>query len=546
MQPTIDALDDEQWSKLVQDVAFLFDDLTLKRGFQYYKQKRVRPFTLTESRKLLTLVEGMEDYSVMIDLDNLGHSRCECPVKGPCKHMAAVLMSYAEMGERSVQILANAKSAASLQPPASPKLPPGSASMLARQNLLQEQGSRLPEGNLAAWREFCVSCTAPVAQSIRTPGYAEKALAAISKFKPAMSPATDQMFKLHAHLFVLEMLIKPQGLGQSAAASSMGYFAHLSVTEQQEFIEQLLAQVLPLDAEPEQWPRIKELLAYLRQEMLSEARGRSREQPYFSMAYELFWEGWLRPNLTDDSLYAEELRQLHSAESELGSSLSRYSWLLSQSRMHLYLREDDAAWELLHTVAASPVLLPEELLSFLKPLLQSKEWDRLVAWLVETGQLLSNRIYANLNDYSVYWDEAIAQRPKAEPLMWITLKSMLPLASEIYSEKLLAHEQWQAWMDYQLTQNKGPADFRVKMLQPLEKHAPETLLPFYHQAVERYVREKNRQSYKAAVKLLKRLAKLYKKLKREERWEQYLELFTTRHSRLRALQEELRKGNLMS
>ncbi|MNT90218.1 hypothetical protein D3C72_2310820 [compost metagenome] len=57
--------------------------------------------------------------------------------------------------------------------------------------------------------------------------------------------------------------------------------------------------------------------------------------------------------------------------------------------------------------------------------------------------------------------------------------------------------------------------------------------------------EKNRHSYKAAVKLMKRLAKLYKKLKREERWEEFLEVFTSRNSRLRALQEELRKGKLI-
>lgn len=546
MQPITEILDDEQWSKLVQDAAFLFDDLTLKRGFQYYKQKRVRPFTLTESRKLLTLVEGMEDYSVMIDLDNLGHSRCECPVKGPCKHMAAVLMNYADMANRSVQMIANAKAAASLQTTAGSKTGSATEAKLARQSLLQKHSSQLPEGGLTAWREYCIACSSPVAQSIRTPGYPEKAMAVITTYKPSMSPAADKLFQLYTHLFLLEMLTRPQGPAYSTVSSSLGYFTHLSVAEQLQSIEQLLAQPLPLRAEPEQWPRAKELLADLRQHMLSEARGRLRERPYFSMTYQLFWDNWLTPNMDDSSLYEEELHSLRAAEDQWGTSLSRHSWLLAQSRMHLYLREDDEAWERLRTAADSPALQPEELLSILEPLARAQDWDRLISWLVKTGQLLSSRIYVNLDDYSAYWDQALAQRPEAEDVMWKSLKSMLPLAADIYSEKLLAHEQWQAWMDYQLTQNKGPADFRVKMLQPLEKHAPETLLPFYHQAVERYVREKNRQSYKAAVKLLKRLAKLYKKLKREERWEQYLELFTTRHSRLRALQEELRKGNLMS
>ena len=101
-------------------------------------------------------------------------------------------------------------------------------------------------------------------------------------------------------------------------------------------------------------------------------------------------------------------------------------------------------------------------------------------------------------------------------------------------------------MDYQLSIGKEPLDFRVSVMQPIEKHEPELLLPFYHQAVERYILLKNRVSYKAAVKLLKRLSKLYKKIKQEERWEQFITAFASRHSRLRALQEELRKGKLIS
>jgi uncharacterized Zn finger protein len=82
-------------------------------------------------------------------------------------------------------------------------------------------------------------------------------------------------------------------------------------------------------------------------------------------------------------------------------------------------------------------------------------------------------------------------------------------------------------------------------LQPIEKDAPELLLPFYHQAVERYIAHKNRDGYKAAVKLLKRLSKIYKKMKREEPWEQFITALAVRNSRLRALQEELRKGKLI-
>lgn len=124
MQPTY-TMDDTQWSKLIQNVAYYFDDLTLKRGFQYYKQSRVRSFTMTEPAKMNALVEGREDYRVSIDLDSFTRCHCNCPVSGHCKHMAAVLLSYAEQQNRSVQVLANAK-AASFLPKTSSSSPVGS------------------------------------------------------------------------------------------------------------------------------------------------------------------------------------------------------------------------------------------------------------------------------------------------------------------------------------------------------------------------------------------------------------------------------------
>jgi hypothetical protein len=301
---------------------------------------------------------------------------------------------------------------------------------------------------------------------------------------------------------------------------------------------------LPLAEAPEEWPRVYDTIAYLRGEMLTEARDRSRDQPYFSYCYTLLWTNWITPNLSGPELYAEELEHLRTAGQALGAAASRHALLLAESRMNYSLHDDAAAMEQLRAAAERPGLHPQELISFLPPLAEARQWTRLTAWLAEIGPLLSSRLY-NLQEYAGYWDEAVRHLPEAEPRMWDTLAGMLPLSREIYEEQLLTYGKWQEWMDMQLSAGRQPADFRVSDLQPVEKNAPELLLPFYHQAVERFVLDKNRHSYKAAVKLLKRLSKLYKKLKREARWAEFLEAFTDRHSRLRALQEELRKGKLI-
>jgi sulfur transfer protein SufE len=56
---------------------------------------------------------------------------------------------------------------------------------------------------------------------------------------------------------------------------------------------------------------------------------------------------------------------------------------------------------------------------------------------------------------------------------------------------------------------------------------------------------KNREHYKEAVRKLKKLRMLYKKLKRLSEWEEFLDILMTRTKRLRAFHEECRKGKLI-
>ncbi len=94
----------------------------------------------------------------------------------------------------------------------------------------------------------------------------------------------------------------------------------------------------------------------------------------------------------------------------------------------------------------------------------------------------------------------------------------------------------------QLANRVSPNDLYSVDLQSVEKQNPALVLPLYHQAVERCIAGKNRTAYKSATKLLKKLNNLYKKLDRLNDWEDYIYRLAVKYSRLRALQEELRKG----
>ncbi|MBJ8191537.1 SWIM zinc finger family protein, partial [Bacillus cereus] len=107
MKPTY-LMDDTQWQQLIQNVADHFNDVTIKRGFQYFKQGKVKEFAMPDADHIAAVVDGSELYEVDLHLSAFAASRCTCPVHTNCKHMIAVLLNYANEQERSVHALVHA------------------------------------------------------------------------------------------------------------------------------------------------------------------------------------------------------------------------------------------------------------------------------------------------------------------------------------------------------------------------------------------------------------------------------------------------------
>ncbi|QOH60163.1 SWIM zinc finger family protein [Paenibacillus polymyxa] len=551
MKPTY-LMDDIQWQQLIQNVADHFNDVTIKRGFQYFKQGKVKEFAMPDADHIAAVVDGNELYEVDLHLSAFAASRCTCPVRINCKHMIAVLLNYANEQERSVHALVNAHSAGftRLAAKADTRTPTAFRSNLSLEHkettrdALSKTASNIPDMPVSEWHDLFDQCIALNHVHTQNSQYVQSALASIYAVKPQLSSGMQQLYGLHAHLRVLEKLVPQTPVTGYPTHTYMGYYTQIAADELKEAIERDFESPLELTDEPMHEARMAETLAYLRRRMLTE----SRNGTYFSDAYYQFWLYWVHPARQDSNIYTEELQHLHAAEEEHSARLARLPWMLAQSWMYVYQAQDHKAWELLQEAErAFPLKISSsQLLLFLHALRQAEDWVRLKNGLRHIGPLLHSHRDDHLQDYMHDWKLVLQHLPEAEEDMWDTLKGMLPFAGGMYEEALLAHEKWRQWIDYQLSIRSEPLSFRVSVLQPIEKNAPELLLPFYHQAVERYVLEKNRSSYKAAVKLLKRLFKLYKKMKQETRWELFFTTFTSRHSRLRALQEELRKGKLLS
>lgn len=548
MNPT-DTMDDMQWNMLIQDVADNFDQKTINRGAPYFRQGRVKQMTLPGPRLVHAVVDGTDRYSVKLNLDFFSLSHCNCPVGGPCKHMFAVLLAYADLQERPVAMLIDAEAFALpkiRKKPTPQNVAYQQALQIAEKKKenrakLKEQAKRIPTMSIPEWHELFELCSSSLENNTRNSQYVKEALDSIHKIKPALPPVLDKLFSLHAHLYVLQQVTQKAEISGFNYGSYMLFHTHVAASDLQGSFERIFANKSEITRDSEYWPYVLETLTFLRKQMLIETQERS----YFLNHYDQLWKDWLIPYLTDGQMFEEELQHLHSAEDELGTELYRSPWLLAQSWMHFYLSQDQEAWTLLKTLSNRFKIQLEHLLGFLYKLVDAEEWPRLSQWLVVFIPLMEYR-RDGLNEYTGIWDIVIEHIPEAEQQMWEALIQMLPASYSIYEDKLLARGKWQQWMDYQLSSGGEPLNFRATVFAPIEKNAPEVLLPFYHQAVERYVLQKNRDSYKAAVKLLKRLAKIYKKMRKESTWELFFDAFTLRHSRLRALQEELRKGKLIS
>lgn len=543
MNPTY-TIDDAQWQALIRQVADHFDDLTIKRGFQDYKQERVRELTLPRAGVAEAAVEGNESTRcrVRIKLDAVAESECDCPAGGGCKHVVAALLAYANMQGRLVHQLVNAKSAAAMEA-ARLKAEAAAAGKASRTTRLREQAAGMAELPIAKWRELFAASIAPLAEQVRNAQYAGGALAAIYETLPPLSPVMERLAGLHAELFVLEQVTKPaQPTGGTWSGSGLflGFHTHAAAAEVQESALKRLAEGIPSPSANER-DYLRNTLVYLRDGMLTEPHA----YPYITELYMAYWRCWMRPHFAGPDALAEELASLDAAEERLGSSVTRIHGLLARGWMRFWLGDDAEAIDLLRTAAAKTRVKPDSLFVFLDELRGHGHSARELDWLCAIGPLLIGNRQDSLDRYGDYWNEMLQLAPETESRMWETFEDMLPFASALYENKLIERGRYRQWMDVQLSAGVEPLDLRVSELAPIEKHEPQLLLPFYHQAVERHVLEKNRHGYKAAVKLLKRLAKLYKKLKQEARWEDYIEAFAERHSRLRALQEELRKGKLI-
>ncbi|MCY9697841.1 SWIM zinc finger family protein [Paenibacillus alginolyticus] len=514
-------INDDQWLQLLEYVAETYSDVTLSRGFTYFKQQRVASLIISDTRVVQAKVEEGEsgNYRVTLNLDKPRSSQCSCPVPASCKHMAAVWMELGDrLGYPASQIM-NAKM----------HLKRITSTTSLESTLLQ-----LPKMDVSGWQKFLNHYTSLIKSTYDLGNYVDmlrKQLQNITKITIPFSDKDQIFFDMHQELFILRKL-KEQNV--QGGVSSYTSFTLYRVYDE---IHTWLKQKSPLLNFSVAGVRLEQTLSYIRQQMAEESGHYYQDYG----VYTALWKHWVAPDPEASHYVTKEIEALETM------TVDSPSPSLSAVKAFLYLQQSRSkdAWEALEENGIFKEAPAKLFIPFFDYLYDTQNWEELVNWLRRSASFFNRKRTKELDVYADLWTKAIVQLPQAEEHMWTVLEELLPYSFRIIEEMLYEQRKWKPWLEMQIIQGHDPLYHRVNVLQPIEKETPKLLLPYYHQAIDHYVSLKNRHDYKLAVRLLKRLDKVYKKMKQTERWEHFFSGFVERHSRLRALQEELRKGKLL-
>ncbi|KMN46609.1 SWIM zinc finger family protein [Bacillus sp. LK2] len=469
-------------------------------------------------------------YSVHIPIRNVAESYCDCFAPTQCEHMLAVLLSaassFGQVGDVLTLFKNNTK----------PSLPP---IRTARQVL---QSSAFEETDYKSWQSYFENEYESFKKEQKRLTYKQMyfLMSLFTDFytklerKAPRIIAIHELFKLHAALYCFQKLLEEI---QEFEVNKL-YSYHQPVNVVRLFVDKVesIVRDLKTEAIPAESELILQETARLVHEVFFSTDSYTQERFFI---YRHIWGELLR---TEEQLLEEEKR--------IDAKINPLSKTLASSHLLFLNNEDLLAMELLEKQPASVVSL---YFYWLEELLSAMQWDRAKNWLSFTYKQVKQTILEQENTVFiqdivrlfVIMYETYATHTNEQAGLEMILQELLPYSFANYEQYVLAKKQYRTWAELHLLYGFEAIELLKEPLKDIEKEAPEAALPLYHLAATEAIEERNRKSYRRAVRYLKKLRMLYKRLKRTDEWDAFIIHIANLHSRLRALQEELRRGKLI-
>lgn len=524
----------DQVNQVGEQILTLVEGHIIERGYSYFSDGVVFNTRVEKGTLLTSDVQGTAVYHVTLDLEELQNSTCSCPYSRLCKHIAATFFQMYSVFENPRNYLTRAQKprrAKFSQAMLTPTYKSGS-NLAAPSDAAPVQSPLSVASPVSDWWIFFESWTRNLSSAMES---YRASTELFSSYQNVLGVASSwpteraQLFSIHANLF---HLLKLQDFVKTYRQSY--WFLDLSQTAER-LLEQLESSLFYADI-----PSLREHhLAALEETLAIVKKMKECESPslYWTFAYQMMW--W---NLLNDPGWIQEERtQLDQVIDDLNTPepvKEKYKLL----RAHFYVMEHDDEEALRIWLPNRQLTLPFYL-PYLKAFARNGEWQRLLTWMKWLEKLVGQAEAPHYRLVTAIWQEAMEQvglGDEAGP----RLKQFLPNSFHEYASYLYENNLFKLWVDLQMSYHTPLTEITVLQTKEIEEANPALLFPLYVREINRLIAERNRPAYKEAIKLLKKVRIIYNKANEDARWERYVDQLSAKYNRLRAFQEELRRGNL--
>lgn len=533
-------------ANIAEQIVTQMDLLVLENGWELFRRFAIVSLQPEEHSFLKADVRDKQAFEVCLHMDQVAQSTCSCGSGPLCRHVAAAFFqAYNLYGHSTAAFLSACKQyhqAQKLEKMTSTNEQPTHPASLVqpvhpKRRRNESIGLPTPEQSPEQWLDFLAANFDFTEDIIHTSAHHT----ALSYYEYANSEEWDSTLRMLYQLHVLLFLLLAMERKLQTASQDWSYVRIQWKLDEQfmallEEIDQLLEHSSPELA----FMRYPQIITSLRQLLLEGEIQLEQSSLDWNSVYLLFWEHLF--NLSDWRVKEKKRLELELNDSTSGSK--KWKYLQRAVAWHEVLDgHDREAMERLH-----PFMKQDKLLYYWSILffhVNKGNWSKVLSWITFMMPAMER---ATRNEWSLLmkaWSQGIEQDPD-EPEWHRVMALHLHFTYWYYSEHLIKKGMYRTWVDVHLYHKLSPGDISKELLRQVEQHDKSLLLPLYHQATERAISIRNRDGYREAVRYMKKLKQYYKGLKRSYAWDRYIEYIVSQHSRLRALQEEIQKGKLLS
>ncbi|EKN66484.1 zinc finger SWIM domain-containing protein [Neobacillus bataviensis LMG 21833] len=514
------------------------DAKLVQKGLILYRQGLVQQVTI-EDRTVTAVVQDVTPVKVLLDLDFAGLSECSCPTEGLCRHQLAVFFSaFSKVSSVSDWV-------SDWREPIREQKSAAGWGMQTAKDLIKANGVLQPD--YGRWvHSFEVSFDTLLASKQHTSPYVIPELFGIYERRLHASAPVEQEWRLLYELVGIVVSFRKlaalsERLGHDEATVKRAYLHvfHNLMEDTEELAVKIGVQSLPF-AFDEFIERLKDD-AYA---LLTCASGLEYERIYL---YRLLWVHFFKKKPWRE----EELLKIHAGLKGLQDWENPLPLMAAGVHLNLLVGDDERALELVGLFSAAEIA--PYMVYWIDYLSGLKAWRR-VGPVIE---LFLQKVKPYLEALAGYHSCAAFVRNALRAVAPYCAESdrldvyerallaMLPYSFGEYEYLLFERGQFDRWGELQAFVGLDFYELPKERLKAVEKEQPEVLLAMLHQTAQREIDQKNRASYRMAVRHLKKLRTLYKKLKRVDDWQYFLDTLMERTKRLRAFHEECRRSKLI-